>query len=72
METKMMSVPVQDPMTLQLGKPIELFDRKFDRGLGVTGCDVTPDGRMFVMTRSEHAAPTEIRVVIGWPGNLLH
>jgi serine/threonine-protein kinase len=70
--TKMMSVPVQDQPTLQLGKPIELFDRKFDRGLGVNGYDVTPDGRMFVMTRSEHAAPTEIRVVMGWPANLLH
>jgi serine/threonine-protein kinase len=70
--TKMMSVPVEDQLTLRLGKPIELFDRKFDRGLGVNGYDVTPDGRMFVMTRSQHAAPTEIRVVMGWPDNLLH
>jgi hypothetical protein len=68
----MMSVPVEDQLTLRLGKPIELFDRKFDRGLGVNGYDVTPDGRMFVMTRSQHAAPTEIRVVMGWPDNLLH
>jgi serine/threonine-protein kinase len=70
--TKMMSVPVQFQPTLQLGKPIELFDHKFDRGLGVDGYDVTPDGRMFVMTRSEHAAPTEIRVVMGWPDSLPH
>ena len=70
--TKMMSVPVQDHPTLQIGKPIELFDRKFDRGLGVNGYDVTFDGRMFVMTRSEHAAPTEIRIEMGWPDNLPH
>jgi eukaryotic-like serine/threonine-protein kinase len=68
--TKMMSVPVHAQPSLQLGKPIELFDRKFDRGLGVNGYDVTPDGSMFVMTRSEHAAPTEIRIVMGWPDNL--
>jgi Tol biopolymer transport system component len=70
--TKMMSVPVQVQPALQVGRAIELFDRKFDRGFGVAGYDVTPDGQTFVMTRSEHPAPTEIRVVVGWPGTLLH
>ena len=65
--TKMMSVPVQTQPTFQLSKPVELFDRKFDRGGAVAGYDVTPDGQVFVMTRSEHASPTEIRVVMGWP-----
>ena len=68
--TKVMSVPVQAQSILQLGKPVELFDRKFDRGLGVDGYDVTQDGSAFVMTRSEHAAPTEIRVIIGWLDSL--
>ena len=66
--TKMMSVPVQVRPDLQIGKPIELFDRKFDRGAAVSAYDVTSDGQIFVMTRSERDNPTDIRVVIGWPG----
>jgi serine/threonine protein kinase/Tol biopolymer transport system component len=65
--TKMMSVPVQVRPDLQTGKPIELFDRKFDRGAAVNAYDVTSDGQTFVMTRSERDNPIEIRVVIGWP-----
>jgi len=66
--TKMMGVPVRIQPAFQCGKPTEVFDRKFDRGLGVAGYDVTPDGQTFLMTRSEHPAPTEIRVVMGWRG----
>jgi Tol biopolymer transport system component len=66
--TKMMSVPVEIQPTFRAGKPVELFDHKFDRGGTVGGYDVSPDGQTFVMTRSEHANPTEIRVVVGWPG----
>ena len=36
------------------------------RGGSVGGYDVTPDGRAFVMTRSAHQSPTEIRVIVGW------
>jgi len=68
--TKMMSVLVQMLPTFQAEKPKELFDRRFDRGVGVAGYDVTPDGQTFVMTRSERTARTEIRVVMGWPGGL--
>jgi eukaryotic-like serine/threonine-protein kinase len=64
--TKMMSVPVQVRPDLQTGKPIELFDRKFDRGAAVDAYDVTADGQTFVMTRAERDNPTEIRVVMGW------
>ncbi|GAC1434451.1 MAG: hypothetical protein NVSMB58_20630 [Terriglobales bacterium] len=63
--TKMMSVPVETRPAFRSGKAIELFDRRFDRGGAVNGYDVTADGLTFVMTRSEHASPTEIRVVIG-------
>lgn len=62
----MMSVPVEVGPVFRRGKPVELFDRKYDRGGTVAGYDVTPDGRQFVMTRSEHKAPTEIRIVMGW------
>jgi hypothetical protein len=63
----MMSVLVQIQPAFQMGRPIELFDSKFDRGFGVAGYDVTPDGHAFLLLRGEHPAPTEIRVVIGWP-----
>jgi Tol biopolymer transport system component len=65
--TKMMSAPLQMQPGFRAEKPIELFDRKFDRGAAVAGYDVSPDGQTFVMTRSERENPTEIRVVIGWP-----
>jgi hypothetical protein len=64
--TKMMSDAVQVQSTFGAAKPVELFDRKFDRGGTVGGYDVAPDGQTFVMTRSEQANPTEIRVVVGW------
>jgi hypothetical protein len=67
--TKVMSIPVQRSPQFQPGKPIELFDRKFDPGAAVAGYDVTPDGQTFVMTRSERDNPTEIRVILGWPAN---
>jgi hypothetical protein len=62
----MMSVPVDVQPAFRAGKAMELFDRNFDRGGSVDGYDVTADGQTFVMTRSEQAKPTEIRVVVGW------
>ncbi len=64
--TRMLSVPVQLQPSFQAGRPVQLFDGNFDRGHGVAGYDVTSDGQTFVMTQSEHAAPTEIRVIMGW------
>jgi Tol biopolymer transport system component len=65
--TKLMSVPVAVTPVFRAGRPLELFDRKFDRGGSVGGYDVSPDGQMLVMTRSAHPNPTEIRIVMGWP-----
>ena len=65
--TKVMSVPVQMQPTFQAGKAVELFDRKFDPGGAVSGYDVSPDGQTFIMTRSEHDNPTQIRLVMNWP-----
>jgi eukaryotic-like serine/threonine-protein kinase len=64
--TRMMSATVQIQPTFAAARPVELFDRKFDRGGTVGGYDVSQDGQTFVMTRSEHASPTEIRVVVDW------
>jgi serine/threonine protein kinase len=65
--TKMMSVPIQMQPTFQAAKPVELFDRNFDPGAAVSGYDVSPDGLTFVMTRSEHDNPAQIRLVMNWP-----
>jgi hypothetical protein len=40
----MMSAAVKIQPTFTAAKPVELFDRKFDRGGVVGGYDVTPDG----------------------------
>ena len=69
--TKMMSAAVKIQPSFAAAKPVELFDRKFDRGGAVAGYDVTPDGQTFVMTRAEQANPTEIRVVVGWSAGKL-
>jgi len=31
---------------------------------------VLPDGKRFIMTKSERSSPTEIRVLMGWPEEL--
>ena len=68
--TKMFSVSAQIQGSFSAGKPQELFDASFDRGGAVDGYDVTPDGKMFLMTRSERPNPTEIRVVVDWPQDI--
>ena len=68
--TKMMRVAVQVQPSFRAAKPVELFDRRFDRGAGVADYDVSPDGRKFVMIRSQFANPTEIRVVTAWPASV--
>ena len=67
--TRMMSVAVQTS-PFAAGKAVQLFDVDYDRGGAVPGYDVSPDGQRFLMTVSEHPNPTEIRVVVGWPGLL--
>jgi eukaryotic-like serine/threonine-protein kinase len=69
--TKMISVPITMQPMFQAGRPVELFDRKFDPGAAVAGYDVSPDGQLFLMTRAEHENPTQIRVVVNWPANLM-
>jgi serine/threonine protein kinase/Tol biopolymer transport system component len=67
--SKMMSALVQLQPVFRAAKPVELFDRRFDRGAGVASYDVSPDGKTFLMVRSQYQNPTEIRVIIGWPNS---
>jgi eukaryotic-like serine/threonine-protein kinase len=64
--TRMMSVAVETQPRFVAGKPVQLFDAKFDRGGAVGGYDATPDGKKFLMIRSVQPNPTEIRVVVNW------
>jgi Tol biopolymer transport system component len=68
--TKMMAVTVDTSSGFSASRPLELFDVGFDRGGAVPGYDVLPDGKTFVMTRSEASSPTEIRVIMGWQQEL--
>ena len=68
--TKMMAIMVDTRSGFTASRPLELFDVGFDRGGAVPGYDVLPDGKTFVMTRSESNNPTEIRVIIGWSREL--
>lgn len=67
--SKMLSVAVQEN-PFSASKPVELFDTSYDRGGAVAGYDVTPDGQHFLMSRSEEASPTEIRVIMNWTEQL--
>lgn len=66
MGPKMMSVSVQENPFAAM-KPVQLFAVGYEAGAAVAGYDVTPDGQHFLMTASEQASPTEVRVLVGWP-----
>jgi len=64
--SKMMSVAVETRPAFSARRPVELFDVEYDRGGAVAGYDATPDGKIFVMTKSEQPNPTEVHVVMNW------
>jgi Tol biopolymer transport system component len=64
--SKMMLVAVETRAAFSARRPVELFDVGYDRGGAVPGYDSTPDGKVFLMTRSEQPNPTEVHVVMGW------
>ena len=49
------------------GRPRRLFELRFDTGDNGPNYDVSPDGKWFVVTRSEKAmAPGELHIVLNW------
>jgi Tol biopolymer transport system component/predicted Ser/Thr protein kinase len=66
----LMVVAVETRQGFVAAKPARLFDLRMDRGGAVPGYDVSPDGRAFLMIKSDQPNPTEIRMVIGWPDKI--
>jgi serine/threonine-protein kinase len=69
-DEKMMAVEVTTEPTFSAGKPVQLFEASYDRGLtlGHTNYDVAPDARRFLMLKAgeQESAPTQVNLVINW------
>ena len=68
--SKMMAVSITTGSVLNVGKPQQLFEGSYDRGLplGHTNYDVSPDGQRFVMIQSplQEATARRINVRLSW------
>ncbi len=64
---KMMAVGVQTQPTFSLGRPRALFEGRYAEAEVGRNYDVSPDGRHFVMIRSDEAEPpVHLHVVLNW------
>jgi hypothetical protein len=67
----MMAVAIASAADFSADRPRRLFETRFDAGDNGPNYDVSPDGRWFVMPRSERApAPGTLHLVINWFGEL--
>jgi eukaryotic-like serine/threonine-protein kinase len=66
-DNRMFAVPVQTSPRLDAGRPVELFQGSFVRGLTRAGFDVAADGR-FVMVRTQALDPSRpsVDVRVNW------
>ena len=64
----MMAVAIATTPSLKVGKPIPLFERRYNRSNALwPNYDVTADGRRFLMIRDDASeAPSRINVVLNW------
>jgi hypothetical protein len=63
----MMAVTVTRTPDFSSGRPRRLFETRFDAGDNGPNYDVSPDGKWFLMPRSEReSAPAELHVVLNW------
>ena len=64
---ELMSVPVTAAREFSPGRPERLFETRFDTGDNGPNYDVSPDGRWFVIPRSDRGpASGELHVVLNW------
>jgi Tol biopolymer transport system component len=64
---QMMAVPVAPNAEFLAGRPRQLFEIRFDAGDNGPNYDVSPDGKWFVMPRSNQGVvPGEIHLVLNW------
>jgi Tol biopolymer transport system component len=68
---QMMAVSVTSKIEFSAGRPRRLFEIRFDAGDNGPNYDVSPDGRWFVMPRSDQAVvPGELQLVLNWFGEV--
>jgi serine/threonine-protein kinase len=70
-DDQMMVVSVAPSATFSASRPRRLFEARFDAGDDGPNYDVSPDGRWFVMSRSDHPpAPAALHLVLNWFGEI--
>jgi serine/threonine-protein kinase len=68
---QMMAVSVASKSEFSAGRPRRLFEIRFDAGDNGPNYDVSPDGKWFVMPRSDQAVvPGELQIVLNWFGEV--
>jgi serine/threonine-protein kinase len=64
---QMMAVPIVRTPDFSAGRPRRLFETRFDTGDNGASYDLAPDGKWFLMPRSDRApAPGELHFVLNW------
>jgi serine/threonine-protein kinase len=64
---ELMTVSVAATREFSASRPARLFEARFDAGDNAPNYDVSPDGKWFVMPRSERGSATgELHVVLNW------
>jgi hypothetical protein len=62
-----MAVSVAPKSEFSADRPRRLFEMRFDSGDNGPNYDVAPDGKWFVMPRSDRGpAPSELHLVLNW------
>ena len=68
---EMMVVSVASGAEFSAGRPRRLFEIRFDAGDNGPNYDVSPDGKWFVMPRSDQGqVPGELHLVLNWFGEI--
>jgi eukaryotic-like serine/threonine-protein kinase len=68
---ELMAVSVAAGREFSAGRPTRLFETRFDAADNAPNYDVSPDGKWFVMPRSDSGpAPGELHVVLNWFGEV--
>ena len=63
----MMAVSIAAAADFSADRPQRLFETRFDVGDNGPNYDVSPDGKWFVMPRSERgSAPGELHLILNW------
>ena len=69
---RMMAAPVAGDREFSAGKPMPLFEGRYERPFARANYDVTPDGRYFVMVKGtgQESRASQLNVLLGWAEGL--